>query len=231
MAATYKELKRLVMLGMPRVDGEAVLVVEQAVNDAIQAFAKLEDFDEMLVRDTTSADTVDGTKSYHLTSVWALTRPKDILSIILEDEGNSRKLTRKDARWFDSAYPYPEQFSEARSEWYIPRGLNVTLFPIPDAAYDLHIYYSQFPAALSAETDANPFINFDQEVVFLSKKLVNAYLDNVYVDSTQAAKSIISGGIAERKYQPDREYIARPFKAGGEASRDNYWLNPLTRKV
>lgn len=232
MAATYKELKRRVALGMPRIDGEVMLVIEQAVNDAIQAFAKLEDFDEMLVKDTATANTVDGQKSYSLIATdWVLTRYKDILTIVLEDEGNSRKLVFKDYRTFDIEYPYPEQFSETRPSFYIPRGTSIELFPIPDAAYDVTIFYSQYPAELTTESGVNPFSNFDMEIVFLAKEITNAYINNNYIDTAQRARSIIQGGLQERKYKPDKDFIARPFQPLGEPVRDEYWLNPLIRKV
>lgn len=231
MGTTLATFRQKVLLGFPRTDAEAVVAVDQGINDAIQIFSQMEDFDEHLVQDKTSADTVDGTSTYHIIDTWGLTRPKKILSLVLEDTSSSLKLTYIPQREFDAQYPYPTTYGEARPTIYTTRGLTVELFRTPDAAYDVHIAYVQYPAALTTDAGECTILNFDQQIVFLAKDIANAYLSGQYVDFQSRAREIMKMGILSRRDNPDKILIAQPFIADRESYPADYWADPMYRRV
>ena len=118
MATTYKEFIRRVLINLqPRNDGIVVMAVEQAINDAQKVIACVKDFDELMTLDTTHATTVDGTKLYHIEDDFDLVRPKDLYSIRLMDESNSRKLDYVPFRAMDERIPYTEMTGEGRPKY------------------------------------------------------------------------------------------------------------------
>jgi hypothetical protein len=229
MASTLAQLVRKVMTGFPRTDGEAILAVKQAINDAHRAIAMVRDFDELLVLDTTSAATVDGTSRYHITSDLLLTRPKDIYSIVLHDDENSRKLTYVPYRELDKVVPYPDMVGEGRPYWYTRQGYYLEFFRIPDAAYDLYIRHSQWPAILDSDDDTTPYLYLDEVIVFLAKDIANAYLSNQYLDFTERASYYLKLAVRDNITQPDHDLVARPFTVTGPVHGE-YWNNPFVRR-
>jgi len=231
MATRYDELVRRVFVGFSRTDGEALLAVKQAINDAHTALAQVQDFDDLVVWDKTSAATVDGQARYHLTSDLALTRPKDIYSIILHDDSNSRKLTYVPPRELDKLLPYPESIGEQRPNWYTRFGNYLEFIAIPDAAYTLYIRHSQWPVALSNDSDETPFSNLDSTIVFLSKDIANAYLHGEYFDFATKALEYLKISVRDEKVQPDQDLIARPFEATGVGAMGEYWKLPFVKQT
>lgn len=229
MASTLAQLVRKVMIGFPKTDGEAILAVKQAINDAHRAIAMVRDFDELLVLDTTSAATVDGTNRYHITSDFALTRPKDIYSLVLHDDENSRKLTYVPYRELDKVVPYPDMVGEGRPYWYTRQGNYIELFRIPDAAYDLYIRYSQWPDVLDSDSDETPYLYLDEVIVFLAKDIANAYVSNQYVDFTERASYYLKLAVRDHITQPDHDLVARPFSTTGPVLGE-FWNDPFIRR-
>lgn len=232
MAIQFSEIIRRVYIGFPRTDGEAHLAIKQAINDSLQAIATLEEASSLLSTNTTSASTADGTKSYHLTSGLNLTRPKDIYSIRLEDTSNSRKLIYVPHQELDAVIPYPETHSEDKPKWYTTFGDYVEFFPIPDAIYNLWIRYSQWPVALSEDTDVSPYgTEWDHAIVFLAKDLANAYLNGEYVSASSRAGEYVKLNIKEGKTKPDHILVARPFNSSGEQVGFNEpWKDPFMKR-
>ena len=231
MGTSFAALRKRVLLGFPRIDGEAIVAVDQAINDALQAIATVRDFDELIITDTTHAATVDGQKSYDWVTDWGLTRPKKIYTIRLMDEEMSRKLIWVPPSEVDALLPYAQRLSEGYSTHYTSAGEgNFELIRIPDAAYPLYIRYSQWPATLTAETEETPYANLDKETVFLAKDIANAYLSGDYFDFTQRAVTYLSGGIDEDKRQPDRLRCAQPFTTTESRQPGTPWLDPFVRR-
>ena len=87
--------------------------------------------------DTTDISiTVADTKTYDF--------PSDYLwcySIRLIDGTSSRILERVLPIEMDTKIPYPEDLATGRSKYWIPRGTQFEIYPIPDDAYSLYIYY------------------------------------------------------------------------------------------
>jgi hypothetical protein len=230
MPTTFGELKRLVFLELRRSDGEAELAIEEAINRAHKAIARAQDFEELMVLDTTNAVTVASTKLYHLIDDLLLTRPKDIYTIRLMNDSNSRKLVWVPFDRLDEVIPYTEQRGEDRSKWYTQRGLNIELFPIPDDAYSLYIQYSQWPETLDAEDDTTPYLNLDDVIVTLGAEIALAILEGGSMTGwTQRAQILLGQGMAESRSKPDALLVAQPFNSHGSSLQGEYWLNPFIK--
>jgi len=228
---TYGELIRLVMLNLhPRTDGITRLAVEQAINDAHKVIACAHDFDELMVLDTTNAATVDGTKMYHIEDDLGLVNPKDIYSIRLMDDAESRKLTYVPFRELDRVIPYTEIVGEGKPNWYTMRGKYIEFYRIPDDAYDLYIQHSQWPLELSDETNETSFENIDYAIVALASDMALASLEGGGSDWLARAKQLLGGGIREEDRKPDQFLCAQPFNPLGDAHMGEYWNNPWVKK-
>lgn len=234
MSTTYKQLYQKVFLRLKRVDGRALLAAKEAVNDAQRAIARVRDFEELKTWDLGSASTVDGQKRYHLESDLLMTRPKDVYSIKLMDGTNSRKLIWIDPRILDRDNPYPEGTSEQRSTHYTQRGSYIELIPIPDDAYTLDIFYSQWPLVLSADTDAMSFSDDSVDVIVaLASEMAMGILDGkTNTDWAKRAKELLGGSVMEEATRPDQDLVAQPFNpAGGAPYAGEYWKDPFIRGV
>ena len=224
---TFAELKRQVSLRLDRIDGRTNLIVEQAINDVLKIIARVKDFDELVVLDTTSASTVADQKSYHLVNDFALTRPKDIYSMRLMDDSDSRKLTFVPTTDLDSAIPYTEQSGTGKPYYYTLRGLNVEMYRIPDAAYHLYIQYSQWPAVLVNDTDETEIDNIDDVIVALASDASVSMLDGSgSVDWFQRASALLQGAVKEQVEMPDKVFIAKPFSTRKSVPGE-YWRDPF----
>ena len=231
MAITYDELIRRVFTGFPRTDGEAYLAIKQSINDSLIALVSTGNFDTLLERDTTNAETVGGVKTYHIEDDLGLTRPKDIDSIVLSSEGQSRKLIYVPPKELDSKIPYPERFSEGKSRWYTQYGKNIELFRIPNDAYSLYIRYSKWPAPLSDGTDESPLdTQYDHLIVFLSKDIANAYLNGEYINFTERTAAFIKLAKDENETRPDQTLVAKPFEMSPHETVGEPWLNPFVKR-
>lgn len=91
-----------------------------------------------------------------------LTRVKDIGSIILLDDANSRRLVRMNRVRFEKKFPRPENFSNQRPRIYVRIGNAIETFYIPDATYSLRIVYHQWPTPFSTAGQTSDFEYKDQ---------------------------------------------------------------------
>lgn len=230
MATAYSELLRRVYIGFPRTDGEAVIAVEQAMKDAVQAIGSLEEANTLLETDITSAATQVSVKSYHLTDDLLLTRPKDIYSIVLDDDESSKKLEYVNAIELDRTIPYPESRTD-KPYTYTRFGDYVELFPIPDAIYSLKIRYSKWPVVFTSITELSPYPEqWDHIIVFLTKDIANAYLNGDYISAGSKASEYLKLGMMESKYKPDNRMVAKPFNPSGSGYVGEYWKDPFIKR-
>lgn len=232
MGTTLKELRRKVLMGFDNVDGQLILMAEEAINQACHAIAEVHDFDDLLVTDTTSAKTVASQKRYHWVTDWLLTRPKEILSIKLMDAFNSRKLDSIATQHMDRIMPYPEGYTTGKSEAYNRQGDYIELLRIPDAAYDLAIRYYQWPLVLTSDTHECSFTNIDTSVIALARDIFLALKGMQPLDSIAKARAYLQTAIADDNISPDAMPIARGFQSGGKTKyTGEYWNNPFIRSV
>ncbi len=231
MTTSFKELKRQVFLKMPgHVDGIAQLAVEQAINDAQTVIAYTKDFDELIFLDTANAKTTANTNLYHMTSNLNLTRPKDIYSIRLMANDNSRKLTYVPLRKLDEIVPYTNQTGTGYPDWYTIRGEYVELYKIPNANYSLYIQHSRWPAILSNETDTTPFVNIDPVIVTLAVEMALSSLEGSSGDWFSRARQLLGLSVKEETARPDQVFVAQPFNPAPSGIVGEYWNNPWIRK-
>ena len=228
MATTLSEFKRLVLLTIPEnIDGISDMAIEEGINRAHKAIARVQDFDELTVLDTANAVTVANQKTYHIINDLLLTRPKDILTIRYMASSESRKLTWVPLAKYDSVIPYPELFSTAKPKWYITRGLYIDLHPIPANAANLYITHTQWPGTLSNETDETQYLNIDDVIITLASEITMSILNKgAMSDWTQRARELLGLVISEVRDKPDQLHIAQPFSIRQSWPSDDYWLNP-----
>ncbi|MCL6441795.1 MAG: hypothetical protein K6T27_09940 [Thermoleophilum sp.] len=230
MSTTLEELRRRVLANLQRSDGQAIIAADQAINDAHKVIARVRDFDELIVLDTTHASTSQEVKTYHIIEDWGLVRPKDIYTIRYIDGANSRKLEFVPVRELDSRIPYPEMHSKGRPRWYTLRGLQAELFPIPDASKPLYILHSQWPPTLSKDCDVTPYLNLDDVIVSLATSMASAFLEKTAEgDWLALARALLGDALAEEASRPDRVYIHQPFTAKAHPY-GKYWLDPWVKR-
>lgn len=231
MTTTYEELYRKVLLRIDKDDGRALLAAKESVNDAHKDIARVWDVDELITCDTTSADTVADTKSYHIEDDFSLTRPKDIHDITLEDTSNTRSLIFKPLKWVRKHIPYPENMSTGKSTIYTRRGNYVELIPIPDDAYDLHITHSQWPTELTADSDETDYVDLDDVIIALATERTDAILKNITgVDWTARAKYLLAYAHNEDRTRPDEILVAQPFNIVSGIQSTEPWKDPFVKK-
>ena len=232
MATTYEELWRRVLTRLDKRDGTARIASQEAVNDAHKAVARVKDFDDLMVLDQTNAATVADTASYHLTTDWGLTRPKDIHTLRLMDTGNSRKLTYIPPSKVDDVLPYVEILGSLRSKYYTRRGMDIELIPIPESAYPIYVYYSQWPLPLVADDDESSYANanIDDVLIELSTDMTEAYIEGSKGhDWDTLALRLLSGALHEERTRPDEKLVAQPFSTH-TYPHGEYWKMPFIRR-
>lgn len=233
MAVTYKQLYQRVLLRIKTLDGRALLACKEAVNIAQKVIARTADFDELKTWDLTHCKTAISVKDYIIPTRWALVRLKDILSIKLMDESNSRKLTYISPTEIDERIPYPQDLGEQRCSVYTQRGNTVELFPIPDEVYTLYVYHTQWPVELVNDTDCMSYADdLEDVVVSLAADITNSILEGVSgTDWNSKAKAMLVGAVAEDLNRPDRVFQARPFDPGVTIYTGEYWRQPFVKEV
>jgi len=206
----------------------------QTILDERYEWAKLRiaraySFPEMDVEDRTTADTVADTRKYTYSTLFgANARVKDILSVVIEDGTSSCKLTRKLYRRMDKWAPYPDAESTRRPVFYVDFAESVELFPIPDAAYDIHTRRSDYDARASADGDTSTFQNKDDVIVIAT--VVEAY--NFLQEFKDAArwdvvfKNKLIDAVKPHLHPSDREPEGRAFNSAVITPGD-FWLDPL----
>ncbi|MCW7076426.1 MAG: hypothetical protein OCU18_03930 [Candidatus Syntrophoarchaeum sp.] len=235
---TYRTLysKVLFRLGMGE-DGRALFAAREAVNDAQKYIARVTDFEELKVLDTDNASTAAGTKTYHLTDDWGLTRPKDLITLRYMDEGSSGKLVALSARELDEKLPYVESIGETVPKWYTRRGNNIDLVPVPSEAKSIYIFYSQWPLVLSDDSDETSYENIDDVIVALAsdiaatmvRKETQEYGTKLLENWPQRAREYLGLAVREHNYKPDMTYIAQPFGTGNTGFSGEPWKDPFVK--
>jgi hypothetical protein len=161
---TYTELQDEVRSGLgSRTDLDSRL--GRFVNLAQQRLARLHDFDEMKVISTTTIANTSSDDDKYLT----LPSVREVYSMVLLDGSNSRKITQKSSRYWDTLIPKPEYWSRSRPVNYTIWGsATVELWPLPNATYTLRMRWSKWPAALSAGADYSEFLQKDEILIELA---------------------------------------------------------------
>jgi hypothetical protein len=188
----------------------------------------VQDFDELLVLDTSNAATEVGKKSYHLTDDWNLTRPKDLYTLRYIDGNDSRKLTRLTVRELDERLPYVEGIAQTKPKFYTRRGMNIELIPIPNEVKPIYIYYSQWPAVLVNDDDQSSYETLEDVIITLATEIAYSILEGTHADWDSRAKALLSGSVLENRSRPDRTWVARPFNTQHTITGEP-WADPMIK--
>lgn len=232
MGTTLSELRRKVLMGFTQIGGEDILMAEEAINSACHAIAEVHNFSELVVYDTTNAVTVDGQKRYHLVTDWGLTRPKDIISLVLHDDFNSRKLDHISVQTLDKNIPYPEGYAEGKSEIYTKQGDYVELVRIPDAAYPVYVRYYQWPLVLTTDTSECSYTTIDSTIIALARDIFIALKSKMPLDYIAKARGYVQLAVHNDNSSPDDLPVARGFNTNQKIKyTGEYWNNPLVKRV
>ena len=231
MGTTLKELRRKVLMGFKEVDGGDILIAEEAINLACRSIAEVQNFEEMLVYDTTSAKISVDVSRYHLVDNWFLTRPKDILSIRAMDEHNSIKLKHLTGQALDEFMPYPEGQASQTPTYYYKSGDWVEVFPIPDAALDVYVRYYQWPLVLTEDTDECSYEKIDGSVIALARDIFIALRSALPLDSVAKAKAYLSLATSNDRSAPDDRPIARGYRSGQGRYSGEPWNDPFIKQT
>ena len=186
-------------------------------------------FPEMDVRDTTTADTVDGTSTYSFTTLFgASARVRDILSIVIEDGTSSNRLKYKVHSNLLKRFPYPEGETERKPVWYTRIGNNLLFFPTPDAAYDIHSVHSKYPTRATGDSSTSDYDYCDDVIIngiaaeyfrHLQEKEEASYFDGQFkLKLTEASEPYI--------HPTDWEPEGRAFNSA-ELTPGDFWKDPL----
>lgn len=140
------------------------------LNWAQQRIARFYNWRELqvIIESFTFASTVKRYPWVSGTNNMGLTRPRDIGSILLLDDYNSRRLVRVARPNFEKKYPRPENFANYRPRMYMVIGEAIEVFPIPDATYSTRIVYHQWPTPFTASSQTSDFSNKDQLLVVMT---------------------------------------------------------------
>jgi len=229
VSVTFEELYKRVLLRLEKADGKALLAAKEGINSAQKVIVRVQDFDELVVTDTTNALTEASTATYALVDDWGLTRPKDILSLRYMDEGESIKLVYVPPRSMDEVLPYTLTLGERKPYWYTQRGTSVELIPVPDEEKSVYVMYTQWPTPMtddSAEMDLPDDV--DDVMVALGTDIAQSILVNEVKDWVARARALLSGSAREEGSRPDRMLIAQPFRVGSKAYGE-YWKQPFVK--
>ena len=123
-------------------------------------------FPELDIRDTTTADTVADTFTYSFTTLFGAThRTKDIRAVVIENGTSSVRLTQLLETQLYKEVPYPEGESTNKPNIYVRLGNNLQLFPVPDAAYDIHTIRSEHDSRAASDDSYSTFDFKDDLIV------------------------------------------------------------------
>jgi len=193
---------------------------------AQQRVANVHTFEEMRTSDTFLTTT-------SVTNYTFPDRMKDIYSITVQDEGNSRKLIYVHPRNFDSLIPRPATYSEGLPSWYVDYGTRFELFAIPNSEYTCNRRYSEYPQSLTNDNMASDLLNKDALLVagatafgfWALREIEDAeYWQNVVY------KQLLVEAVGTDHSAEDYAPVARGFSTAASSGNiaGNWWENPFT---
>lgn len=193
-----------------------------------QLLADWHTYEEM--RKVYTGATVDGQYRYGFP-----TRMKDIVSLVLRDGAESRKLEYVPWREFDLKVPRPATTTEEHSTIYVDYGVNFECYPIPDAAYTLILRSTIYPIPFAADSSVSALLNKDaliSAVATMFGFLSLRELEDAQYWKEEVVKELYVASVESDHNATDWTPIARPFRGGvGGSMLGSYWLNPLIKRM
>lgn len=182
------------------------------INWAEKRIAQLHTFDELHGR--WQAALVKGQQTYNFPE-----RTKEVFSLLLISNAESRKLVRVSPREFDRTVPYPEYKTESRPEYYVHYGKNFELYPIPDSSYTLECRNSWLPSGMTEDAHTPDLEDKDDLIVALAVShgwMELHELEDASIWEKHAVR-LFQEAVESEEREPDLEVKAEGF---GIVSRD-----------
>lgn len=195
----------------------------RALNLAQQRLARIHDFEELqnvtIVNINDTGVAADG--------IIALPSNREVYSIILLDDANSRKLTQRTARFWDARLPMPEYWTRDKPQDYLMWAGSAEIWPLPDGPYTLRIRRTVWPTTLSGANDLSVFNEKDEILIELSLMyLFNSLGKEVEADKHKnAAAALITEAKGADSTKPDLDISL----SSGTASSTTPYLDPFVK--
>ncbi len=217
MGMTLQELRNEVRENIHRpAEGFSDDRVDTRLNWAQDEIGGLHTFKEM--KRVFTRDTVASQKRYGFPE-----RMKEIVSLVLEDGTNSRKLRYYRSREADMDVPYPEDDLENIPVVWVDYGTNFELGPIPNDAYGMILRAGIFVSDFALDSDESGLLRKDSLIVAVATRLCFYALreleDAEYWARTEVARLFVEA-IGKDDSTKDWNPVARPFTLQGSTYRD-----------
>ena len=162
-----------------------------------------------------------------------ITEPDNIRKIYtfrLIDGADSRILTGKPSKAFDTFIPLPSRFAEGRPSIYTRWAGKFELYKIPDAVYNLELRYSTWPTAFTTSSDVvSDLEEKDDALIMLMVSWGFLSLRNIE-DATKywyIYQDMINSAAMEDVERPDIDIKPEGLSSGGMSSNNNPWEDPF----
>lgn len=204
----------------------------RAINLAQQRLARIHDFDEMEVISTTVVTNTSSDNDKYL----SLPFKREVYSIVLLNNENSRKLIQRTPQFWDRRLPMPEYWARDIPQDYIIWGNTVEIWPLPDQSYTIRMRWSQWPTPLVNPNDVSMFVNKDELLIAFALLYINNSLGKI--DEAMKYATIIRSLLTESTQlddtKPDLNILpsasdAQVIQDGGLGSTP--WLDPFVRRT
>jgi hypothetical protein len=170
-----------------------------------------------------------GQKVYSFADICGLgERVKDILTLVVSDGLDSRKLKRVTEREYYKRSPSPESESENKPTIYCRIGDNLHLFPIPSSDLPINVCFSRYPAD-ALDDSSVPEFEYKDDVIHagMMSEFLNHLQENreasrwngVFMEGLTAAVKTVA-------HPTDWEVEGRGY-GGAEGLKGEYWNNPF----
>lgn len=206
--------------------------IQTYVNWGIKRITRAHLWSELYTFDKTSLDTATNTETVSLSSLTPACRI--VLSLVLEDGANSRKLTKVHPRRWDKILSDPSQYTTGKPNWYTKKGTSLYLFKIPNDTYDLWISYSAWPADLAADESTPALTNKDDLIVTATALELSYSIGDANDIKMWEGRynRMLAMAVRDDMQDPDWAPVARGYNSGAEDIQiGNYWANPFVKEV
>ena len=218
------EFKTEVLANVGRVGDTALSArLDRVYMRALFRISRAYDFKE--VNRATWFNTEADVKEYELHE-----RCKDILSVVLVDGTNSKKLEYIPPRALDESVPYPEAWATGKPTHYSRYWYQLELWKIPNAIYRVNVRQSLYPGECTSDGDECIYVRKDDMVAaFMTAETYKLQMENdEYIRWMTDAMRMLKEYKAEEENQPDYAPVARPF--GAEPTYNvRGWDNPFIK--
>lgn len=199
----------------------------RSINLAQQRLARMHDFYEMQIISTHQImnNNLDNDRFLQLPTL------REVYSLVLLHGAESRKLVNRTTQWLDRIISMPEYWARQIPTDYVVWGTYIEMYALPLDTYTLRMRWTQWPLALSADTDLSQFLHKDELLI----ELALVYLYNSLGKESDASKhetrvkTLMSEALEMDRTHPDLNILPglSDVQAQGNTNNPTPWLNPF----